>query len=676
MTIRSRLPRVRLDTYLPSLPRLGGTRILRDRVVVVANNPEPDMSTISFGDTGLTPSTSTEGDVIVDGTVNAASGGTGASSLAIHGVVIGQGASTVHVTSPGTAGQVLTSGGINADPAFADPAPITSTTVAHGGTGVTALSAHGVVVGEGTSAVNVTAPGTAGQVLTSAGASADPVMADIPNATVAKGGTGATSLSAHGVVLGQGTSAVSVTAPGTTGQVLTSAGPSADPVMASIPVQSPDVPHGGTGVITIAAHALVVGNGASAINTVAPSTAGKVLTANGVSADPTFQDLPNATVAKGGTGATTLAAHGVVLGQGTSAVAVTSAGTAGQVLTSNGASADPTFQPSAGGGITVTGGNMIRPTTIAQVQTAIQAAVDNGRAVFFDGSVPAINFNATMTINLHGQNWSIFGGGLNLNWTGTDGSTPAVVFQNDGADYCVDWTISDFNLFGNAFASSGCGRGFSFTANNGQDMFQGSIQNMFAQFCGGDGFYVAGRIFECWLPNWMAKDNNGHGVTFETTFGGGGGVISNIMMTASNFSRSGGYGVNLVAETRSIDIVEGSFIVNALGGVNAPTGIRGLYACDFENSGLTAINMPATRDPCYIVGCHADSQGFQTHGSGVPARYLLKAPSGFSVATSVGPSNAAYGACGTGGLLVMRDCWIAPYDGGSGAPTNMALLAP
>lgn len=52
-------------------------------------------------------------------------------------------------------------------------------------------------------------------------------------------------------------------------------------------------------------------------------------------------------VSKGGTGATTLTAHGVVVGNGTSAVAITGAGTAGQVLTSNGASADPTFQAAA-----------------------------------------------------------------------------------------------------------------------------------------------------------------------------------------------------------------------------------------------------------------------------------------------------------------------------------------
>lgn len=49
-------------------------------------------------------------------------------------------------------------------------------------------------------------------------------------------------------------------------------------------------------------------------------------------------------VGRGGTGATSLTVHGVVIGNSTSAVNVTSAGTSGQVLTSNGAGADPTFQ--------------------------------------------------------------------------------------------------------------------------------------------------------------------------------------------------------------------------------------------------------------------------------------------------------------------------------------------
>lgn len=56
-------------------------------------------------------------------------------------------------------------------------------------------------------------------------------------------------------------------------------------------------------------------------------------------------------VANGGTGATTLTNHGVLLGQTTSAIVATSAGSSGQVLTSNGASADPTFQAATGGSV-------------------------------------------------------------------------------------------------------------------------------------------------------------------------------------------------------------------------------------------------------------------------------------------------------------------------------------
>jgi hypothetical protein len=60
--------------------------------------------------------------------------------------------------------------------------------------------------------------------------------------------------------------------------------------------------------------------------------------------------LPTVPASKGGTGVTTLAAHGLLVGNGAGAVNVTGAGTSGQVLTSNGAAADPTFQ-AAGGGV-------------------------------------------------------------------------------------------------------------------------------------------------------------------------------------------------------------------------------------------------------------------------------------------------------------------------------------
>lgn len=55
------------------------------------------------------------------------------------------------------------------------------------------------------------------------------------------------------------------------------------------------------------------------------------------------------TVGQGGTGDSTLTVHGVLIGETTSAVAVSSAGSSGQCFVSNGASSDPTFQSCPGG---------------------------------------------------------------------------------------------------------------------------------------------------------------------------------------------------------------------------------------------------------------------------------------------------------------------------------------
>lgn len=60
-------------------------------------------------------------------------------------------------------------------------------------------------------------------------------------------------------------------------------------------------------------------------------------------------------VINGGTGVSTLTAHGVLVGNGTSTVNVTSPGTSGYVLTSNGSGSDPTFQAASGGISSVSG---------------------------------------------------------------------------------------------------------------------------------------------------------------------------------------------------------------------------------------------------------------------------------------------------------------------------------
>jgi hypothetical protein len=121
---------------------------------------------------------------------------------------------------------------------------------------------------------------------------------------VANGGTGAATLTANNVLLGNGTSAPLTVAPGTSGNVLTSNGttwtsaalPSSGvlSVTASAPLASSGgatpnisftgtlaVANGGTGQTSLTANNVLLGNGTSGVQAVAPSTSGNVLTSNG-----------------------------------------------------------------------------------------------------------------------------------------------------------------------------------------------------------------------------------------------------------------------------------------------------------------------------------------------------------------------------------------------------------
>lgn len=92
---------------------------------------------------------------------------------------------------------------------------------------------------------------------------------------------------------------------------------------------------------TLPAHAVLVSEGAAAVAAVGPGASGLPLVGQGAAADPAFAALG---VAGGGTGQIALTAHAVLLGEGAGAVSGASPGAAGQVLTSNGPSSDPTFQ--------------------------------------------------------------------------------------------------------------------------------------------------------------------------------------------------------------------------------------------------------------------------------------------------------------------------------------------
>lgn len=109
--------------------------------------------------------------------------------------------------------------------------------VSQGGSGASTLTSFGVLVGEGASPINATAAGTIGQVLIAAN-SANPAF----------GPVGFNSgLTAHGVILGEGNSNFVATAAGGTNLPLVGQGGGADPVFqATVATMRPSSSQAGT----------------------------------------------------------------------------------------------------------------------------------------------------------------------------------------------------------------------------------------------------------------------------------------------------------------------------------------------------------------------------------------------------------------------------------------------
>jgi hypothetical protein len=100
-------------------------------------------------------------------------------------------------------------------------------------------------------------------------------------------------------------------------------------------------------------------------------------------------------VSRGGTGDSTLAAHSVLVGEGTSAVAAVGPGTAGFCLTSNGASSDPSYQdcPTLPAASSYSG-------TANQTITVFNVGASDQLYVFLaDMSVTAISGTTTYKVN-------------------------------------------------------------------------------------------------------------------------------------------------------------------------------------------------------------------------------------------------------------------------------------
>jgi hypothetical protein len=131
-----------------------------------------NVSSITFGSTGLTPSTATTGAVTVAGTLIAGNGGTGLSSYTTGDLLYASGSATLSKLGIGTTNYVLTSSGTAPQYVAQSTLSVGSATTATTATNLAGGIASQIPYQTTAGSTSFIANGTSGQVLTSNGTSA------------------------------------------------------------------------------------------------------------------------------------------------------------------------------------------------------------------------------------------------------------------------------------------------------------------------------------------------------------------------------------------------------------------------------------------------------------------------------------------------------------------------
>lgn len=502
------------------------------------------------------------------------------------------------------------------------------------GTGVVTINA--IASGAGVSSVGITSSDmtVSNSPITSSGN----INLSLNTVQVAKGGTGITSFAQGEILFGNSGGTLSKLAPGTAGQVLTTGGAGADPTWATpggggyvLPTASSTT----LGGIKVGANLNIDANGVLSVAGV-----GTVTSVGITSADLTVSNSPvtssgNITInlntvapTKGGTGLTSYSKGDIIYSSAANSLAKLGIGSTGQVLTVD-ATGVPVWASGGGGG-----GYVLPPAT-----TSVLGGVIVGTGLSVNSSGVISNNNPTPyslpAASASGLGGVIVGTGLSVNLSGVisgaiaSSSSLGMIKTGTGLTVAPDGTVSvaaavvpgsSGQMIYNNSSSYGATQRLSYSETN-RTLMVGLQDETFA-IVGG-----ASQNTTSFGGNLIIQGGVGQS-TFSTQ-----GVKAGNVTLAGGDAPSGGFGGDVNIRTGVSSAGSGTLYLSTGAGTTAerlriiPTGAWGLSGANYGTAGQVLTSNGSSSPPTWTT---VSGGG----GSGTVTSVGLTMPTGFTVGSS------------------------------------------
>lgn len=317
---------------------------------------------------------------------------------------------------------------------------------------------------------------------------------------------------------------------------------------------------------------------------------------------------------------------------------------------------DPVPVPPSGGS------PFLWPKNTAELRSALQYGADHNFVVMLD---PRTHVSLTETIHIQqrangGTTWGVNGNHAKIDWAGPQG-LDMIVYQGVNGVNNRGLTIEKLNLFGNGYDGHVCESCLKLYAPEGDPgcIYKFTLRDIYTNY-GTVGIHLAGAVFEGFGENLHGENHRSHGLLLEHLNVGSPtqAIVSNIALVHPNFSRNMGAGIKSVY---SVNMIMGSFVLNALGGVVAPDGLRVAMASNGENTGEAVFVLPSNGYGSLILdsegstdaSTHARAyEGGQWVSKGKPMLYLLDR--GDPKTTEGGNHMSTYGNADKSGVRVVK----------------------